>query len=83
MHDWMRSWCMQVVDVGVLIVMPVGLVVGVCFVGYVVVDVERKREEETGTVHEFYPRPGLQTARENARGIAVRFGRFGGNNIMV
>ena len=37
--------------------------VGLRLVGYVVVDVEREREEETGTVHDFYPKPGLQTAK--------------------
>ena len=57
--------------------------VDLCLVRYFVVDVERKRGEETGTVHDFYPRPDLQTVRGNPRGIAVRFRRVNVSNICV
>lgn len=45
MRDLIWLVCVQVVVVGVLVVMPVGEVVGLRLVRYVVVGVEREKEE--------------------------------------
>lgn len=55
-------------------------VVDVCLVGYALEDVEREREQETGTVQDPY---SVQMARGNSRGVALRFHHVNVNNIMV
>lgn len=66
MRDVGYGWCMQVVDV--------------CLVGYALEDVEREREQETGTVQDPY---SVQMARGNSRGVALKFHHVNVNNIMV
>jgi hypothetical protein len=50
------GWCMELVVVGVLIVMSMEEVIGVCLVEYVVEVIGREREQKTGPVHDSYSR---------------------------
>lgn len=54
--------------------------VDVCLVGYIVKDVEREREQETGTAQD--TSPGLM-AKGNSKGVALEFCHAGVSSIIV